>query len=130
VSGEVQNAQRRAAIVYRLGIPGIFWWSGREPPGVLVGSLGSGLLLNFDGWLGLAGWQWPFIPAADCPPSSPWVWMVGLIHPLRIRCLRDDPTGERAGHTAIGYFIGAVGLEPGTLLRVKPVRLFGPISDI
>lgn len=31
------------------------------PVSNIVGSLISGLLLNLDGWLGLAGWQWLFI---------------------------------------------------------------------
>jgi hypothetical protein len=32
VSGEVINAQRRAAISISLRHSGHFWWSGREPP--------------------------------------------------------------------------------------------------
>jgi MFS transporter, ACS family, tartrate transporter len=31
------------------------------PVSNIIGSLISGLLLNLDGWLGLAGWQWLFI---------------------------------------------------------------------
>ncbi len=172
------------------------------PVSNIVGSLVSGLLLNLDGWLGLAGWQWLFILEAapaivlgivfylymtDRPEQAHWLdpeqraWLVGrlaaeraqregvrhyslgqalrnrrvlllslvyfggayagygivLFQPQIVHRLahgfgmvglinaipyvfgvcamilwgrHSDRTGERAGHTAIGYFIGAVGL--------------------
>jgi MFS family permease len=44
---------------YRSRIVGIFMAA--IPISNIVGSLVSGVLLNLDGWLGLAGWQWLFI---------------------------------------------------------------------
>lgn len=44
---------------YRSRIVGIFMAA--IPLSNILGSLVSGALLNLDGWLGLAGWQWLFI---------------------------------------------------------------------
>jgi ACS family tartrate transporter-like MFS transporter len=44
---------------YRSRIVGIFMAA--IPLSNILGSLVSGVLLNLDGWLGLAGWQWLFI---------------------------------------------------------------------
>ena len=89
---------------YRSRIVGIFMAA--IPLSNILGSLVSGVLLNLDGWLGLAGWQWLFIleaaPAVvlgvafwiymtDWPSEAQWLepaqrdWLIARLDSERAR---------------------------------------------
>ena len=89
---------------YRSRIVGIFMAA--IPLSNILGSLVSGALLNLDGWLGLAGWQWLFIleaaPAVvlgiafwiymtDWPADAHWLepaqreWLIARLEAERAR---------------------------------------------
>jgi D-galactonate transporter len=94
---------------YRARIVGLFMFA--IPISTVIGSPISGALLNLDGWMGLAGWQWMFIIEAvpslllsfvvyfyltDRPPNALWLdaeerqW-------LRDRLAAEAATRERHG---------------------------------
>ena len=109
---------------YRSRIVGVFMAA--IPLSNILGSLVSGALLNLDGWLGFAGWQWLFIleavPAVvlgvafwlymtDWPSEAHWLapaqrdWLIARL---------DAETGAPRGHPQ---------LQPGQALLDRRVLL-------
>ena len=92
---------------YRSRIVGLFMAA--IPISNILGSIVSGVLLNLNGWLGLAGWQWLFILEAapaimlgfvvyfyltDWPSGATW------LHPAQRDWLVERLSAERAQRDA------------------------------
>jgi len=61
------------SVYYRSRIVGVFMAA--IPLSNILGSIVSGFLLDLDGWMGIAGWQWLFI--MEAAPASSWAWRSG-----------------------------------------------------
>jgi ACS family tartrate transporter-like MFS transporter len=117
---------------YRSRIVGVFMAA--IPLSNILGSLVSGALLNLDGWLGIAGWQWLFILEAtpaivlgvafwlymtDWPAQAHWLapeqreWLIGRLdaekaqrEAIRHYSLKQALTDRRVLLLSIVYFGG------------------------
>jgi MFS family permease len=120
---------------YRSRIVGIFMAA--IPLSNILGSLVSGVLLNLDGWLGLAGWQWLFIleaaPAVVLGVAF-WIYMTDWpadahwLEPAQRNWLIARLDSERSRREAIRHYSLMQALLDKRVLLLSLVYFGGTFS--
>ncbi len=120
---------------YRSRIVGIF--TAASPLSNILGSLVSGVLLDLDGWMGLAGWQWLFImEAAPAVVLGVAFWIYMTDWPSQAHWLTDEQRGwltarldaERAQREEIKHYSLWQALTNRRVLTLSLVYFGGTFS--